>query len=506
VAVATNREIARVRYENDPEGTRLPIKLDTTTNGEFAPRPLAPHSEYAKQLAQEQASRNAKRLGVSRRQFLTSSTGVATTLLAFNQAHAAAGLTGGFYEIPKLAALDGAAADATLAKREFIFDIQGHHVNALDRWKAPNMLTAQGLKFMPQAKCGYGDPNSEYGHVKCFTSQAFVKEMFQNSDTDMAVLTFTPTTHDDMPLTQEEAEATKELTEAMEGTHRLLVHGRVVPNLPGDVERMPELAEKWKIAAWKTYTQADPKGESGWWLDDEEHGAKLIAMARKTGVKTICIHKGLPLPTPFMTKTNRRYGGCGDVGKAARQNPDINFVIYHSGYDLQFRDKEFVPGQHELGIDSLVQSLIDNGVKPNTNVYAELGTTWRYLMRDPTEAAHALGKLFRYVGENNVLWGTDSIWYGSPQDQIQAFRTFQIAPELREKFGYPEITPTLRAKVFGLNALKPYGLDEAEIRKSFLADNMAREKANARDRNDPTFLTYGPQTRREFFALLKAEG
>ena len=51
-----------------------------------------------------------------------------------------------------------------------------------------------------------------------------------------------------------------------------------------------------------------------------------------------------------------------------------------------------------------------------------------------------------------MLWGTDSIWYGSPQDQIQAFRTFQIAPELRAKYGYPEITPALRAKIFGLNA------------------------------------------------------
>ena len=48
-----------------------------------------------------------------------------------------------------------------------------------------------------------------------------------------------------------------------------------------------------------------------------------------------------------------------------------------------------------------------------------------------------------------MLWGTDSIWYGSPQDQIQAFRAFQISPEFRERFGYPEITPAIRAKVFG---------------------------------------------------------
>jgi predicted TIM-barrel fold metal-dependent hydrolase len=490
----------------DPQGSRLPIKLDTTTNGEFAPRPLGRQSVLANQRATEQATINARRLGVNRRDFLTSSAGVATTLLAFNEAHAALGFRGSSYEIPQVAALDSAAADASLTKREFIFDIQGHHVNALEHWKAPNMLTATGLRFMPQAKCDYLDPKSEFGHVRCFTSQAFVKEMFLDSDTDMAVLTFTPTSYDDMPLTQDEAEATREMVDALEGSRRLLIHGRVVPNLPGDVERMPELAEKWKIAAWKTYTQADPAGETGWWLDDEENGARLIDMARRTGVKTICIHKGLPLPTAFMTNRNRRYGGCGDVGKAARQNPDINFVVYHSGYDLKVRDREFVPGRHEHGIDSLIQSLLDNGVKPGSNVYAELGTTWRYLMKDPDEAAHVMGKLFRYVGENNVLWGTDSIWYGSPQDQIQAFRTFQISAEYQDKFGYAAITPELRAKVFGLNALKPYGLDGAAIRRSFLKDAMQTEKARNAERPDPTFLTYGPQSRREFLALFRAGG
>jgi uncharacterized protein len=108
------------------------------------------------------------------------------------------------------------------------------------------------------------------------------------------------------------------------------------------------------------------------------------------------------------------------------------------------------------GVDALVTSLIENGVAPGSNVYAELGSTWRLCMRDPDTAAHTLGKLIKYCGESNVLWGTDSIWYGSPQDQIQAFRTFQIAPELRERHGYAEMTPALRAKIFGLNALRIY--------------------------------------------------
>ena len=49
-----------------------------------------------------------------------------------------------------------------------------------------------------------------------------------------------------------------------------------------------------------------------------------------------------------------------------------------------------------------------------------------------------LGKLLKYVGEERVLWGTDSIWFGTPQDQIQAMRTFQISEQLQEQHGYPD--------------------------------------------------------------------
>jgi hypothetical protein len=122
-------------------------------------------------------------------------------------------------------------------------------------------------------------------------------------------------------------------------------------------------------------------------------------------------------------------------------------------------------------------------------------------MRDPEQAAHALGKLLVHVGEDNVLWGTDSIWYGSPQDQIVAFRAFQIAPALRERFGYPEITPPLRAKVLGMNATRVYGISAAEIKKVLAKDTIARERVAYAENPEPHFLTYGPKTRREFLRL-----
>ena len=121
-------------------------------------------------------------------------------------------------------------------------------------------------------------------------------------------------------------------------------------------------------------------------------------------------------------------------------------------------------------------------------------------------AAHALGKLIKYCGESNVLWGTDSIWYGSPQDQIQAFRTFQIAPELRAMHGYPEITPALRAKIFGLNASRVYALNADEVKKHTRADRITEERYAYRERPEPHFITYGPKTRREFLNLLSWNG
>ena len=105
-----------------------------------------------------------------------------------------------------------------------------------------------------------------------------------------------------------------------------------------------------------------------------------------------------------------------------------------------------------------------------------------------------------------MLWGSDSIWYGSPQDQIQAFRAFRISDEFREKYGYPEITPAVRAKVFGRNALKIYPVDEAALKVHLAGDAVAKARAQYADARDPSFLTYGPRTRREFLRFKQLGG
>src|SRR5678810_1067915 len=119
---------------HDPHGTRLPIKLDTTTNGEFAPVPLSPVHRLARAWAMEAATANAKRLGMSRRAFLVSACGAASTLGAMNAAFATQGPQGGWYDIDREAALDGALARSTLDKQDFVFDVQGHFVDPTGAW------------------------------------------------------------------------------------------------------------------------------------------------------------------------------------------------------------------------------------------------------------------------------------------------------------------------------------------------------------------------------------
>jgi hypothetical protein len=484
----------------DAEGRRLPIKLDSTSNGEFAPIPLTRANRHANHLAHEQADRCTKRLNIPRRKFLLSSCGAASTLLAFNAANAAAGRRGGFFDVDTDATFDPQLAAAQVDGNEFIFDVQGHWVDPNGAWLRTVRPGDKPFRWTEKSqRCMPGDDRTVSEYLPCLNQEQFIKDVFLDSDTDMMVLSFVPSLRDAEPLTIEAADATRRIVDHMEGSQRLLLHGRVNPNQPGDIEFMDELAGRWGISAWKTYTQWGPDGK-GYFLSDDV-GLRFIEKARALGINVICIHKGLPFG-----RQSYEHSQCSDIGVVAKRFPDVSFIVYHSGFVAEKAERAYAEGAGRDGIDTLVTSLLENGIAPNSNVYAELGSTWRFLMREPDSAAHALGKLFKYVGGNNVLWGTDSIWYGSPQDQIQAFRTFQIAPELREKHGYPEITPQLRAKVFGLNAAVPYRIDVPDTRGRVRRDSIATERLAYREDPQPHFRTYGPKTRREFLNLLRWNG
>jgi hypothetical protein len=459
---------------------------------------MRPEIQLVEPLAMERAAHYARRLRVSRRQFLMSSCGVATTLLCVNQVFGRGRKdVGGFFDVDPVAALDPQAAALKIKGSEFIFDIQTHHVNPDGAWRQTNRTFATFLRFFPQSSCGERD------HVRCFSRDHYVRELFLDSDTTMAVLSAVPAAPSSNPLTAEEAAATREIVDLMHGSPRLIIHGLVLPNLPPlqtQLDGMQRLAEELRVKAWKVYTPWGPSGQ-GWRLDDPAVGIPFIERARQLGVKLICAHKGFPLPG-----FDARFAAPHDIGVVAKMFPDVQFLVYHSGYESSIQEGSYDPANATRGINALIKSLQDNGIPPNSNVYAELGTTWRSVMANPTEAAHVIGKLLRFVGEDRVVWGTDSIWYGSPQDQIEAFRAFQISESFQEQFGYPALTPQIKAKVFGLNAASAYGINPTEVRRQIRGDMVEQMKLAYQENPQPSFETYGPRTRREFFRWRRVHG
>jgi hypothetical protein len=196
-----------------------------------------------------------------------------------------------------------------------------------------------------------------------------------------------------------------------------------------------------------------------------------------TGVRIVCAHKGISggAATGWDGPSSPK-----DVGPAAKALPELTFIIYHSGYEPREGEQEEGPyseATSHLGTNRLLKSLKDAGIGPGENVYAELGTTWYLLMAHPREAAHVMGKLLSTFGEDNILWGTDSMFYGSPQPLIDAFRAFHIPEEYREVYGYPQLTPTAKEKILGLNAARLYGMDPRQLRAATRNDDLAWVRA-----------------------------
>src|SRR5215470_13674176 len=108
----------------------LPFPLSDVSNGEWCPRPPNEKQKAVKKLLLEEAEKRAKRLGMSRRQFLRTAAGTATAYMVMNTVH---GLdqTGAAAALPvtKAQCDDPAAARELFKADHFVMDVQLHHVD-----------------------------------------------------------------------------------------------------------------------------------------------------------------------------------------------------------------------------------------------------------------------------------------------------------------------------------------------------------------------------------------
>src|SRR5262249_49527317 len=126
------------------------------------------------------------------------------------------------------------------------------------------------------------------------------------------------------------------------------------------------------------------------------------------------------------------------------------------------------------------------------NVYFELGSTFGQLSAArPTTCLHVLGQMIQVAGADHVLWGTDSIWGGSPQGQIVRLRKLTMPEELIKKHQYPELTDEIKTQILGLNAAKVFGVDVKAQRKAIKADKLSLLREDYRLDPSPSNTQYG---------------
>jgi len=462
--------------------TEVPLPTRLVSNEEFAPLPQTAAQREVEARILAAAGRLAPRLGLSRREFLRTSGGMAASLLAMNA------VFGRFFAVTEV---EAAEPSASKSDPSFIFDVQLHYVGTgydptdaeADRKGAVSKGALRRLRTRAQQM----NPAlaSDTGTMADLSWQNFIKEVFLDSETAIGLISTPPG-----PYPQEAVVPPKEMTHIRDEinritqSRRMLAHGLVTPQLGRtDLDFMQLQAETLKVDAWKAYTGSCPKGfDRGWFLDDEKIAYPMLEQARKLGVRRLCVHKGLPLG-PIVDYNHPR-----DLIQAAKDFPDIDFLVYHSG--LQSVQAPTPSGEVPWTTEFCAMKKKEPGIR---NIYMELGSTFAQLVTtNPTACAHLLGQMIDAFGADHVLWGTDSIWYGTPQWQIEAFRRFEIPDALLEKHRYAPLTRAVKEQIFGLNAARMFGVDVNAKRNELPADYLSRIKMAYLDEGSaPSHRWYG---------------
>ena len=478
----------RKKERDERKGVDSPMPTQVVSNEEFIPRPQNERQKRVEHYIGEIADTNSQRLGIDRRKFMASSMGLAACFLASNKVY------GKCWDVDEAEAFEPAATEEKFPKGEyFVMDVQSHFTNGM----ALNFRNMEFVKNM-----GFNLRND----VEAYSFHNFVKEMFFDSETSLVVISGVPgkeNLRDDKGNVLEGAARTpsgailpswlmsrsKKQINDIAGSTRALCQGNCAPNHYWNkttnsmdktalAEQMEREIKVYGINSWKWYCHTDPGRSGGGFQLDDDMAAWFYDQSRKLGMKTFSVHKGYS----YQSRTLGHLANPKDVEKAALNNPDLNFIIYHSAIKHGPNEPEFKdPSNYDPTTGDFAWHNILMDIKkrnPNmTNVYPEIGSFFGVLaIADPIMCMHGMGKNIKNYGADHVVWGTDCLWWGSPQWVIDAFKRFQISDEMCEKFGYKKISKEDKAKIFGLNAARLYKYDVKQRRNPLPADALDKLK------------------------------
>lgn len=509
----TDKELEQCKRSDDAEELCSPVPTRHISNGEYMPLPQSDAQRRVEAGIQEVADKASKKLNISRRQFLQSAGGLAASFLVMNKVY------GKHFNVDEEEPYEalyerggGLSTSNGAPSNLFVFDDQLHVVRNSNDSGAGFALraisqgpTTPGYDMNPFNPEGFLDENGDVWGVwnpnlignpltpAEFQLIQWVEDVYLNSQVTIGLLSnvtafsvLAPTGEEVAPRSVEEARAGEILTakqtvavrdfiNEIAGSKRCLAHGLLYTG-PGNTDYIQQQIDENGPDAWKGYcishaakVDNDPDSPMQQWRMDDEDVAyptyEVIVQNLKAnkkdhpGLNNICVHKGLVAED---SPPDPRLGHPGDLPKAARDWPQLNFVIYHSCIKPRFfmgeALKDLMSGRLRDGVPDIEWTTeFVQSVAPYPNVYAELGTTWASMVVTfPTVAAHVIEQMLKYIGPDRIIFGSDSPWYGSPQWQIDAFWRFQIPPDIREAWGYPALTEAAKRKILGLNAARLY--------------------------------------------------
>lgn len=479
--------------KDQASGVDSPIPTQVVSNEEFIPRPQTERQKQIEDLTMEWGTRNAKKLGLSRRAYMASSMGIATAFLATNCV-----AKKDVWEVSEEEQFDPAAVEAKLTGgkkgKYFVMDVQAHFSNGIPLGFR-NSETARNMGF---------DLSDD---VEAYSFKNFVKEMLIDSETSMIVISGVPGREeqrgpDGRVLVDAErtprgailpswlmSKSGKQINEISK-SQRALWQGNLAPNhywnretntmdKAATLEQMERELNLYGISSWKWYCHTDPGRTGNGFQVDDDNAQWFIEESRKRGMRTFSVHKGYS----YQSRTLGHLANPQDIEQAALRNPDVNFIIYHSALKHGPSDgenwhemNEYNPETGDFLWHKILMDIKRNNPQVD-NVYPEVGSFFNTLVvQDPEMAMHGMGLNIKTYGSDHVIWGTDCLWWGSPQWAIEAFQRFQISDEFCEKYGYEKITDDDKAKILGLNAARLYGVDVDAQRNALPADALSQIK------------------------------
>ena len=452
-----------------------PIPVQFVSSDEYMPSPQSAKQKEFEARIKESGAALAKKHGMTRRKFFKTAGGMAAAFAAMNEVHAKNSAP--LYEVEKgeAANLEVAQARADSLKNQFVMDM---HTHFLREGTPIRTFVAQREAV---GKAGWnpalaGKPQT----IEDLKFANYYKEIFLDSDTKVACISGSYSVDEKFSfLTNQMKFDAREKVNKEAGTRRMFSHAIFTPGHDGWLQKVEEENERLKPDSWKGYTIGDNTNKhlSKWpfRLDDQKimypFYERLVAWTKKyperPGLKNVCIHKGL-FPPSVERQFPHLLGYCdvGDVGQAAKDWPQLNFVIYHSAY----RWVAGPGGTASAAWDQLqrqgrvdwVTDLADIPAQYGVNnVYADLGQIFAHSnMAEPRVAAYMLGAMIKGLGADHVVWGTDSLWTGSPQWQIEALRRLEIPEEIQKKYGLAPMGPAdgpVKTAILGGNNARIYG-------------------------------------------------